>query len=148
MLAHDNDIIREGGSTMQKYSIINELRERDAEAIDTVLETAFKEYMKDSDDGVAACEKWAGFEGADDMLCAMKVGNRQLDDWVNSFCLGCWEEYLNSGGTRTGCYENDVCCRGCCFRNISYACFFKTMFEDEFDDICKELSRLNGEEDE
>ena len=98
---------------MQKYSIINE---RDTKAIDIVLDKAFDEYMKNSG------EKWAGFESADAMKNDMKIGAHSLDDWVN---MGCWEEYISSSGAKTGCYEEDITCRGCCFRNISYACFFK-----------------------
>lgn len=129
---------------MQKYSIIEALRKRDAEAVRSTINSAFEEFMLPDDDGVDVCEKYAGFASAEDMRDSLEVKKYRCDmsEWAQHFCLEVFDAFIKSGGEHTGCYEKDLYCRGCMYRNASAACFFYKMFPDEYEDICSELYEM------
>lgn len=70
-----------------------------------------------------------------------------LEEWVCGLCLNVLNEFIESEGEKTGCDEMmESGSFRCCARNMAFALFLHNKFEDEYDDILRELTAINESE--
>lgn len=67
-----------------------------------------------------------------------------LEEWVCGLCINVLDEFIKSEGEKTGCDEAlDPGCIQCCARHMAFALFLYNKFEDEYEDIIRELTVID-----